>query len=383
MRFWRSLERRAKKWNPVFRETGATTIESTASGDRDRPKVTAIVATYNRPSSLLLALESVRRQTYCNWRTLVIGDACGPETEEAIAKLNDPRISYVNLSCRVGEQSGPNSVGMALSETPYTAFLNHDDLWLPDHLECAVAALESSDSDFFTGQAAFARKVPQYPDQPLFVEISPTNRRLADAFASAFFLFEPCSAWVFRTEAARRVGPWGHSSALMRTPLQDWILRAWRAGVKHCNGKTVTVLKNNVSFGPAGSPRKYEHPEAVLGVWLEEIETAGLDAMRARIAIEIEKSKREGLGRDFEKAGGPKRFQEIAMPLSTSQAQDEFFRTGRDIFNEASVAAGLEPGWLTRNTLKGRTGESGYPAPDLNALIDKARMRLRSEAAHV
>jgi hypothetical protein len=30
-----ALERRAKKWNPVFRETGATTIESTASGDRD------------------------------------------------------------------------------------------------------------------------------------------------------------------------------------------------------------------------------------------------------------------------------------------------------------------------------------------------------------
>jgi hypothetical protein len=29
------LERRAKKWNPVFRKTGATTIESTASGDRD------------------------------------------------------------------------------------------------------------------------------------------------------------------------------------------------------------------------------------------------------------------------------------------------------------------------------------------------------------
>jgi hypothetical protein len=30
-----ALERRAKKWNPVFRKTGATTKDSTASGDPD------------------------------------------------------------------------------------------------------------------------------------------------------------------------------------------------------------------------------------------------------------------------------------------------------------------------------------------------------------
>lgn len=91
------------------------------------PRVTVVVATYDRPALLVRALASVRAQRLSDWEALVIGDRCGPATGEALAAMGEPRVRYANLPARCGEQSIPNSVGVALARGDAVAFLNHDD----------------------------------------------------------------------------------------------------------------------------------------------------------------------------------------------------------------------------------------------------------------
>ncbi len=49
------------------------------------PRVTVIIATYNRARLLAHAVESVRRQTISDWELLVGGDACTNDSAAVVA----------------------------------------------------------------------------------------------------------------------------------------------------------------------------------------------------------------------------------------------------------------------------------------------------------
>ena len=60
------------------------------------PLVTVCVATYNRPHLLVTrCLQSIRTQTYEKLEIVVVGDGSGPETRQAVEKIDDPRISIL------------------------------------------------------------------------------------------------------------------------------------------------------------------------------------------------------------------------------------------------------------------------------------------------
>ena len=62
------------------------------------PLVTVCVATYNRPHLLVTrCLQSIRAQTYEKLEIVVVGDGSGPETRQAVEKIDDPRITFFNL----------------------------------------------------------------------------------------------------------------------------------------------------------------------------------------------------------------------------------------------------------------------------------------------
>lgn len=211
--------------------------------------VSLIVATYGRPEVLRCTLESVLMQDHRNWDAVVVGDHCGFETEEAVREILDPRIRYYNLPDRFGEQSGPNTAGLRLAGGDFIVFLNHDDLMLQDHLSYAIRELERTGRSLFIGLHAKATSTCEDQDgnvAPVFTRLSPKRDHLEQLMTSTDFLLEPCSFWVVRSSLARAVGPWRPARELMRSPLRDWLLRAWRLERQFCLGARLTGLRFSV-----------------------------------------------------------------------------------------------------------------------------------------
>jgi len=101
-----------------------------------------IIATYNWSTVLPYSIGSVLDRTFTDFELRVVGDGCTDDSGEVVNAIDDPRVQWINLP-RSGHQSGPNNEGIRRARGEYIAYLGHDDLWLPHHLEVLVAALDS------------------------------------------------------------------------------------------------------------------------------------------------------------------------------------------------------------------------------------------------
>ena len=52
-------------------------------------------------------------------------------------------MRWINLAKNHGHQTGPNNEGLRQARGSLIAYLGHDDLWLPHHLEVLVAAIDA------------------------------------------------------------------------------------------------------------------------------------------------------------------------------------------------------------------------------------------------
>lgn len=223
------------------------------------PGVTFVVATYRRADALRATLSVLSLQTCPDWTAIVVGDRCDEETADAVRSVGDLRIRYYNLPTRFGEQSGPNSAGLALADREWVAFLNHDDLLLPDHVEHAFDVLSRRGGAFFVGRyGQYSRVEDGRGNGPVETRIFPERQAPEELLSSNPWGFDPSSFWVVRTEVARRAGPWRPARTLWRTPLRDWALKAWRQARGLTFGEKVTGLRFQTmegrAYGAAGTP---------------------------------------------------------------------------------------------------------------------------------
>ena len=112
-----------------------------------RPLVTVLIATYNRARLLTeRSVPSVLNQTYDNLELIVVGDGCTDETGEALARIEDPRLTFVNLHERGAYPEDPErrwmvagtpamNKGLSMAQGHYITHLDDDDEYLPDRLE--------------------------------------------------------------------------------------------------------------------------------------------------------------------------------------------------------------------------------------------------------
>lgn len=109
-----------------------------------KPKVSVVVATYNRPIMLREALQSILSQTYGNIEIIVVNDS-GIEVENIINELNKRNtIIYLKHDKNKGLAASRNT-GIKASSGKYIAYLDDDDIFYPNHIATLVSALEGSD----------------------------------------------------------------------------------------------------------------------------------------------------------------------------------------------------------------------------------------------
>ena len=104
---------------------------------RQRPQVSIIIPTYNRPHLLQRSIRSVLSQDERDVEIIVVNDA-GFEPDHSILH-QDGRIRYVNHSENRGLAASRNT-GIALAEGQYIGYLDDDDILLPNHLSLLLSA---------------------------------------------------------------------------------------------------------------------------------------------------------------------------------------------------------------------------------------------------
>ena len=100
-------------------------------------------------------MDCVRAQTYPEWELLLVEDGGTDHTveliEEYVGHTGDKRIRLIRQPSNMGAARARNR-GLAEARGRYIAYLDADDLWMPDKLERELGFMEEKGAAFaFTG----------------------------------------------------------------------------------------------------------------------------------------------------------------------------------------------------------------------------------------
>lgn len=112
------------------------------------PKVTIIMATYNRAHFIVETLLSIQKQTFLEWECLIVDDGGTDNTKELIFEIleHDKRFQFLQRPDSYGKGlPGCRNYGLDLAKGEYIIFFDDDDIPHPQNLECCVAELAKSD----------------------------------------------------------------------------------------------------------------------------------------------------------------------------------------------------------------------------------------------
>lgn len=121
--------------------------------------VTVIVPGFDVAEYAEEALDSLRAQSHPHWTAVLVDDASRDDTARifADAEADDPRFRFVRHDEQRGLGAARNT-GLSLVQTPYTAFLDADDVMRPDALSRLADTLDDTGSSFVVG--AYVRLRP-------------------------------------------------------------------------------------------------------------------------------------------------------------------------------------------------------------------------------
>ena len=110
--------------------------------------VSIIMPSYNTGRFIKEAIESVLAQTYTNWELLIVDD-CSSDNTDVIVKqfLNDERIHYLKNEVNSGAAISRNRA-LREAKGKWIAFLDSDDLWVPEKLEQQIVFMQEKDYHF-------------------------------------------------------------------------------------------------------------------------------------------------------------------------------------------------------------------------------------------
>jgi glycosyltransferase involved in cell wall biosynthesis len=110
------------------------------------PKVSVIIPTYNCAQYLKNAIDSILGQTFQDFEIIVVDDGSTDKTKEEMAVYNKSvtRVRYIFQENRGAGAARNKGIGMAQGE--YIAFLDADDVYMPEMLEKAMKFLADNTS---------------------------------------------------------------------------------------------------------------------------------------------------------------------------------------------------------------------------------------------
>lgn len=209
------------------------------------PPLTVVTTTYNWPAALALAMRTALDQSFGDFEYLVVGDGCTDGTQAVVRGFGDPRIRWINLAENSGNQSVPNQAALDQAQGGLVAYLNHDDLWFPDHLALLVEAMRAEPLDFANTAC---------------IEVSPPPSTYRGLKGVAFrngkgeeTVHANTTCVMHTLAAARAVGGWRDWRTCEGLPTQDFFQRLRALNGRWRSRPEATALK----FHSADRPGSY------------------------------------------------------------------------------------------------------------------------------
>ena len=193
------------------------------------PLISVIIPTYNRSGILRLTLETVRRQTFKDFEVWIVGDGCSDDSEQAVASFGDDRFHWLNLPENSGTPGKPRNEGLKNANGQYIAYLGHDDLWFPWHLEGLLAQIRREEWDFVYSLGAAIG-----PEGVFSIFSLPENLKTQHMGISP-------SNWMHKRSLTEAIGPW--SSKIKLGDDREFISRLRTHGAKMGCDRQLSVLK--------------------------------------------------------------------------------------------------------------------------------------------
>lgn len=194
------------------------------------PMISVVMPAYNASRYVGQAIESVLKQTFTDFELLIIDDGSTDSTLE-IANHYAMRDRRIKVLAQANQGvSATRNRGVRVAKGQFIAFLDADDLWLPDKLAAHIEhfhanpnlAVSFSRVEFVspdgepTGQISTSRLVNLKPEDflyenPTTTMSNPVSR--AEVFAQVGGFAEDMSysedlEWLFRVMSHRRQPPW-------------------------------------------------------------------------------------------------------------------------------------------------------------------------------
>jgi len=111
--------------------------------------VSIITPLHNASTYIAETINSVISQTYKDWELIVVDDVSEDDSVQVVEKFveTEPRIKLIKLTENSGAAVARNTAIRAASGR-YIAFLDSDDLWLPEKLETQLAFMQQHNYAF-------------------------------------------------------------------------------------------------------------------------------------------------------------------------------------------------------------------------------------------
>lgn len=178
-----------------------------------KPRVSVLIPTYNYGRFLSAALDSVFAQTYTDYEVIILDDGSTDNTAQVAAAY--PQAKYIYQE-NAGIAAARNRL-LEEARGEFIAFLDADDMWLPEKLEKQVAHLDEHPdcSIVFTAVENFSERAQE----------NLTKRELQLMKVELPYILPTAC---MRVELAEKVGKF----AVEYTYGEDthWLARLWASG---------------------------------------------------------------------------------------------------------------------------------------------------------
>lgn len=195
------------------------------------PVISVIIPTFNCAHYLSEAINSVLAQTYPHLDIIVVDDGSTDDTQTVLSSFGDQLTGLSQNNQGIG---GARNAGYARAHGEYIAYLDADDIYLPDKLSRQMACFEEDPLlECVQGHMVQFISPELGEDFSAIVEVD-TGQPLAAPMASTTLI---------KRHALERVGPWS-TELTLGTDL-DWYARVQEKQVR-CLMLEETVLARRI-----------------------------------------------------------------------------------------------------------------------------------------